>query len=94
MAIIASPMAAYFRCSFCEIAKPDRSDDSRSLNGFSVTNTMPADGLLMKPLIDRPGNATALSTPGSFSAISDIWRITFSVRSSVAPSGSCAKPTR
>ena len=48
----------------------------------------------MKPLIDRPGNATALSTAGSFRAMSDIWRITFSVRSSVAPSGSCAKLTR
>ncbi len=38
----------------------------RCSNGLSVTNTMPADGLLMKPLIERPGKATALSTPGSF----------------------------
>ena len=60
-------------------------------NGFSVTKTMPAEALLMKPLIDRPGNATALSTPGSFSAMSDILRMTASVRSSVAPSGNCAK---
>ena len=28
----------------------------RSSNGFSVTNTMPALELLVKPLIDRPGN--------------------------------------
>jgi len=55
---------------------------------------MPALALLMKPLIDRPGNATALSTPGSLSAMSDISRMTFSVRSSVAPLGSCAKLTR
>ncbi len=48
----------------------------------------------MKPLIDRPGKATALSTPGSLSAMSDMSRITFSVRSSVAPSGSWAKLTR
>ena len=46
---------------------------------------MPALALLMKPLIERPGNATALWTPGSFSAMSDIWRMTASVRSSVAP---------
>ena len=38
--------------------------------------------------------ATAPSTAGSFNAIADIWRITLSVRSSVAPSGSCAKLTR
>ena len=55
---------------------------------------MPALELLVKPLIDRPGNATALSTPGCFSAMSLMRRITSSVRSSVAPSGSCAKPTR
>jgi hypothetical protein len=73
---------------------PDRSDDVRSENGFSVTHTMPAEALLMKPLMERPGNATAFSTPGSFSAMSDIRRMTVSVRSSVAPSGSCAKLTR
>ena len=70
IAIMASLMPAYFCCSFCAIAMPDRSGDVRSSNGFSVTNTMPAFGLLMKPLIDRPGNATALCTPGSFSAMS------------------------
>ena len=41
----------------------------------------------MKPLIDRPGKAMALSTPGCWSVISLIRRITSSVRSSVAPSG-------
>ncbi len=58
------------------------------------TKTMPALELLVKPLIDRPGNATAFSTPGCFRAISLMRRMTSSVRSSVAPSGSCAKPTR
>ena len=85
MAINAFWIPAYFICSFCAMAKPDRSGVLRSSNGFSVTNTMPADALLIKPLMDRPGNATALSTPGSFSAISDMARITLSVRSSVAP---------
>jgi len=51
---------------------------------------MPAEGLLIKPLIERPGNATAPATAGSLRAISDICRITFSVRSNVAPCGSWA----
>ncbi len=55
---------------------------------------MPAFELLVKPLTDRPGKATALSTPGCFSAIELIWRITSSVRSSEAPSGNCAKAIR
>ena len=38
--------------------------------------------------------ATACSSPGCFSMISPMRRITSSVRSSVAPSGSCAKPIR
>jgi len=38
--------------------------------------------------------ATALSTPGCFSAMSDIVRITRSDRSSVAASGNCANATR
>ncbi len=54
------------------MAKPERAGDLRSSKGLSVTKTMPALELLMKPLIDRPGNATALSTPGSFRAMSDI----------------------
>ncbi|MNT07523.1 hypothetical protein D3C72_1422320 [compost metagenome] len=66
----------------------------RSAKGLSVTNTMPALELLVKPLIDRPGKAIASSTFGFFLTISPMRRITLSVRSSVAPSGSCAKPTR
>jgi hypothetical protein len=45
------------------IALPDSSLLLRSSNGFSVTNTMPALGLLVKPLIDRPGKATAIPRP-------------------------------
>ena len=55
---------------------------------------MPEFELLVKPLIDSPGNDTAFSTPGCFSMTSPMRRITSSVRSSVAPSGSCAKPIR
>src|SRR5215468_4568957 len=55
---------------------------------------MPVFGELTNPLIDSPGNATELRTPGFFNAMSDIFRITASVRSSVAPSGSCANATR
>ncbi len=93
-AIKASWTAAYFWFRSAAIAAPDSSLVLRSSNGLSVANTMPALGLLVKPLIDRPGKATADSTPGCLSAISLILRITSSVRSSVAPSGSLAKPTR
>ena len=55
---------------------------------------MPALELLVKPLIDRPGKATAFSTPGCASAMSPMRRITSSVRSSEAPDGSCAKLIR
>ncbi|MNY16111.1 hypothetical protein D3C86_1493590 [compost metagenome] len=55
---------------------------------------MPLFGLLVKPLIDRPGKATVFSTPGWRPAISDICLITASVRSRVAASGSWAKATR
>ena len=76
------------------MAPPLWSARLRSSKGLSVANTMPEFELLVKPLIDRPGNATACSTPGCFSAMSPMRRITSSVRSSVAPSGSCAKPIR
>jgi len=48
----------------------------------------------VNPLIDRPGKETALSTAGCWRAISLIRRITVSVRSSEAASGSWAKATR
>ena len=41
----------------------------RSSDGFSITNAMPVFGALTKPLIDRPGNATELATPGCSSAM-------------------------
>eukprot|EP00659_Diplonema_papillatum_P012696 gene12696-biopygen12749 len=55
---------------------------------------MPLFGLLVKPLIDKPGKAIALSTPGCFMAMSDMRLITSSVRSRLAASGNCAKATR
>jgi len=45
---------------------------------------MPAFELFTKPLIDKPGNATADSTPACFCPISVMRLITDSVRSSVA----------
>ncbi len=55
---------------------------------------MPALGAFTKPLMESPGNCTAFSTPGCFMPISAIRRMTLSVRSSVAASGSWAKATR
>ena len=94
IAMKASWIAENLPLSWPAIAPALRLAALRSSKGFNVTNTIPEFELLVKPLIDRPGNATALSTPGSFKAISPMRRITSSVRSSVAPSGSCAKPTR
>ncbi|KAG1530303.1 hypothetical protein G6F50_017410 [Rhizopus delemar] len=74
------------------MALPESAAPLRSSKGLSVTNTMPALELLVKPLIDRPGNAMADCTPGSFRAMSLMRRITASVRSSAAPLGSCVKP--
>ena len=82
------------RCPTIAIAPPESDGSRRSSKGFNVTNTMPALALLVKPLIDSPGKATACSTPGCFIAMSPMRRITSSVRSSVAPSGNCAKPIR
>ena len=44
--------------------RPYSSLPVRSSNGLSVKKTMPALGALTKPLIERPGNCTAFSTPG------------------------------
>ncbi|MCY1535317.1 hypothetical protein D9M68_707170 [compost metagenome] len=87
-------IAANFWFSEAEMALPDSAALLRSSKGLSVTNTMPALELLVKPLMDRPGKAMALCTPGSFKAISLMRRITASVRSSEAPLGSCVKPIR
>lgn len=86
--------AAYFWFSAPAIAPADSALPWRWSNGFSVTNTMPALELFVKPFTDSPGNATALSTPGCFSAIAPMSRITFSVRSSDAPFGNCANAIR
>ena len=59
-----------------------------------MANTTAALGLLTKPLIDKPGKATTLSTPGCSSVMRVISRVTASVRSSDAPGGSCTMPTR
>ena len=93
-AMYASWIEANFWFSAPAIAPAERSALRRSSNGFSVTNTMPELVELVKPLIDRPGKATACSTPGCFSAIAPMRWITSSERSSEAASGSCANATR
>ena len=67
------------------MAKPDSSGSRRSSKSSRVTKTMPALGLLTKPLIESPGKATEPETPGSSRATWDILRMTSSVRSRVAP---------
>jgi hypothetical protein len=76
------------------IASFDNSGVVRSSNDFRPKNTMPSFGAEENPAIDRPGNATESMTPGTFSAIALISRTTASVRSSDAPAGNCAMPTR
>ncbi len=90
----ASWMDAYCLFKSAAMAFAESSGDIRSSEGFNVANTIPEFGLLVKPLMDSPGKATAFCTPGCFKAISDILRITSSVRSSVAPFGNCANDTR
>ena len=55
---------------------------------------MPSLGAAEKPAIDRPGKATESTMPGTFSAIALMSRITFSVRSRLAPAGNWAMPIR
>ena len=90
----ASWMLAKAWFSWPATAPPLWSARVRSANGLSMANTIPEFELLVNPLIDRPGNASVPSTLGFFSMMSPMRRITSSVRSSVAPSGSCAKPIR
>ncbi|MOA66131.1 hypothetical protein D3C78_1927800 [compost metagenome] len=59
-----------------------------------MTNMTAALGTLTKPLMDSPGKATTLSTPGSASASFDICLTTSSVRSNEAELGNWAMPTR
>ena len=61
---------------------------TRSSNGFSVTNTTPEFGALVKVAPSKPAKATALATPGRDSRISDALRTTRSVRSRLEPGGS------
>ncbi|MNE90257.1 hypothetical protein D3C80_1877530 [compost metagenome] len=63
-------MAEYFSLRAPAIALADKSLSLRSSNDFNFTKTIPALELLVKPLMDSPGNATALSTPGCLSAVS------------------------
>ena len=89
-----SGMLANWACKRPAIAIALRSGVVRSLNGSSMMNMTAAFGTLTKPLIERPGNATTLSTPDSVSAIFDICLTTASVRSSDEAFGSWAIATR
>ena len=66
------------------MAPADSAAAWRSSNVFERTNTMPAFGAFTKPLIDRPGNATACATPGCSRMMSPMRWMTSSVRSSDA----------
>src|ERR1700694_5404350 len=70
IAMKASWMPAYFLFRAAAIAVPLSDGSLRSENGFRVENTIPALELLVKPLIERPGKATELSTPGWVNAMS------------------------
>ncbi len=76
------------------MASAPRSAEVRDSNGSSMKNMTAAFGTLTKPFTDRPGKATTLSTPGSSRPIRDICLTTASVRSSDAPFGNWAMPTR
>jgi hypothetical protein len=92
-AIWASGMAPNLAFSWPTMALADIVLPVRSLKSSSGKNTAPELGLLMKPLADRPGKATECLMPGTFMAMSLIWRMTASVRSSEAASGSCTTAT-
>ena len=94
MTMKASWMPANCRLSAPAMAPPESSGFFLSSNDFRAANTIPELELLVKPLIERPGKPTACSTPGCYIMISPMRRITSSVRSRVAPSGSWAKPIR
>ena len=94
MAMMDSWMAANSPFSWAAMAPADSEGSRRSSKGFRVTKTMPLLGLLVKPLMDRPGKATVLSTPGCLRAMADMRRMTSSLRSRVAASGNWAKATR
>ncbi|MNF70194.1 hypothetical protein D3C84_520960 [compost metagenome] len=80
--------------SSAAMAPADMLSSWRWSKSFRATKTMPLFGLLVKPLIDRPGKAMVFSTPGCLPAIADMSFITASVRSRVAASGNWAKATR
>ena len=67
---------------------------SRSSRGASPMKASPAFGVLVKCTALSPGSCTTLLTPGVAMAISPILRIAASVRSMVAPSGSCSAANR
>ena len=75
----------------CTIASARRSDVVRSSDGSDDEGDARM-GALTNPL-RRARKSAELSTPDVFNAIEDIRRITASGRSSVDPSGSCAKAT-
>ncbi|MNL17910.1 hypothetical protein D3C87_1390310 [compost metagenome] len=76
------------------IALAESSDVVRSSKSSSMMNISAELGRLAPPLGESPGKATTLWTPGSAMAVSDIRLTTASVRSSDAPVGSWATPTR
>src|SRR5882762_4401268 len=64
MAMNASWMDAYCWFRSAAMAFAESSGDLRSSEGFSVANTIPELGLLVKPLMDSPGMAPRFGLPG------------------------------
>ncbi len=92
-AIWASGIAANFLLSVSAIAVTERSFERRLSKLSRGMNTAPGVRAVDQALTDRPGKATAWVTPGVASAMALILRITASVRSMVAASGSWATAT-
>jgi len=84
-------MTSSLPCTTSRISLAER-PPVRPAFGSSVANTTPLFEATPKPAVtDMPENAITDSTPSSCEMMPDMRRITSSVRSSDAASGSCAK---
>src|ERR1700733_4431910 len=76
------------------MAGPDNEPELRREKSSSGKKMSDALELWVKPLTDMPANSTACDIPGCLRAMSEMRRVTASVRSSDAAGGSCATATR
>ena len=88
----ASSIANSFICKRCAMAPADSALPLRLACGSSVAKMTPLLEAMPKPAVtDKPENEMMDSTPFSADMMSVMRRITASVRSMDAESGSCAK---